>query len=141
MISFHILVPICIILWEIENKYIIHSIFYLNGNYQVEVVPSLVNELVQSIPYTGEYLVNEDKVWIGVSRANGSKCERCWNFSLQVGSFVEHPTLCGRCFNVIAGIQPAPVIAAVSWDIKWLNPSQRSELQPELVNAPFELWQ
>lgn len=81
---------------------------------QVEVVPSLVNELVQSIPYTGEYLVNEDKVWIGVSRANGSKCERCWNFSLQVGSFVEHPTLCGRCFNVIAGIQPAPVIAAVS---------------------------
>ncbi|XWS22450.1 hypothetical protein CRYUN_Cryun29cG0035900 [Craigia yunnanensis] len=88
----------------------LHRIFLTS---QVEVVPSLINELVQTIPYTGEYLVQEDRVWIGVSRADGSKCERCWNYSLQVGSFMEHPTLCGRCFNVV-GIQPIPAMAAVS---------------------------
>lgn len=55
----------------------------------------------------------ENKVFIGVSRAEGSKCERCWNFSPQVGSFAEHPTLCGRCFNVVVD-QSVPVLAAAS---------------------------
>ncbi|KAK6252710.1 hypothetical protein QUC31_014430 [Theobroma cacao] len=87
----------------------LHRIFLTS---QVEVVASLGNEL-QNIPYTGEYLVQEDKVWIGVSRAEGSKCERCWNYSTQVGSFMEHPTLCGRCFSVV-GIQPTPEMAAVT---------------------------
>lgn len=78
---------------------------------QVEVVPSLDHELVQNISHTGEYVVEDDRVWIGVSRADGSKCERCWNYSPQVGSFTEHPTLCARCFNVV-GIQPTPAMAA-----------------------------
>ncbi|OMO82700.1 Aminoacyl-tRNA synthetase, class Ia [Corchorus capsularis] len=80
---------------------------------QVEVVSSLGNELVETIQHSGEYLVGEDRVWIGVSRAEGSKCERCWNYSTQVGSFVEHPTLCSRCFNVVADTQLMPPMAAV----------------------------
>ncbi|KAK5803387.1 isoleucine--tRNA ligase, chloroplastic/mitochondrial [Gossypium arboreum] len=86
----------------------LHRIFLTS---QVEVVPSLDQELVQNISHTGEYVVEDDRVWIGVSRADGSKCERCWNYSPQVGSFTEHPTLCGRCFNVV-GIQPTPAMAA-----------------------------
>ncbi|MBA0731651.1 hypothetical protein Golax_023319 [Gossypium laxum] len=86
----------------------LHRIFLTS---QVEVVPSLDHELVQNISHTGEYVVEDDRVWIGVSRADGSKCERCWNYSPQVGSFTEHPTLCGRCFNVV-GIQPSPAMAA-----------------------------
>ncbi|TYH01980.1 hypothetical protein ES288_A09G102600v1 [Gossypium darwinii] len=86
----------------------LHRIFLMS---QVEVVPSLDHELVQNISHTGEYVVEDDRVWIGVSRADGSKCERCWNYSPQVGSFTEHPTLCGRCFNVV-GIQPTPAMAA-----------------------------
>ncbi|TYI64556.1 hypothetical protein E1A91_D09G096900v1 [Gossypium mustelinum] len=86
----------------------LHRIFLTS---QVEVVPSLDHELVQNISHTGEYVVEDDRVWIGVSRADGSKCERCWNYSPQVGSFTEHPTLCGRCFNVV-GIQPTPAMAA-----------------------------
>ncbi|KAH9765819.1 isoleucine--tRNA ligase [Citrus sinensis] len=81
---------------------------------QVEVLPSTPNGLIRNIPYSGEYLVEgKDKVWIGVSRAEGSKCERCWNYSTQVGSFVEHPTLCSRCYEVLA-VQPIPSMAAVS---------------------------
>ncbi|MBA0739804.1 hypothetical protein Gogos_013039 [Gossypium gossypioides] len=86
----------------------LHRIFLTS---QVEVVPSLDHELVQNISHTGEYVVEDDRVWIGVSKADGSKCERCWNYSPQVGSFTEHPTLCGRCFNVV-GIQPTPAMAA-----------------------------
>ncbi|XP_022137948.1 isoleucine--tRNA ligase, chloroplastic/mitochondrial [Momordica charantia] len=80
---------------------------------QAEVHRSIENELVENIPYTGECLIRGSKVWIGVSRAEGSKCERCWNFSLRVGSFLEHPTLCKRCFDVVAG-HPEPAMAAIS---------------------------
>lgn len=84
-------------------------------NLQVEILPSLEHERNDDeVPYRGEYLIDgKNKVWIGVARAKGSKCERCWNFSLQVGSFDEHPSLCSRCYNVIAG-QQEPALAAVS---------------------------
>ncbi|KAA8548941.1 hypothetical protein F0562_000625 [Nyssa sinensis] len=89
----------------------LHRIFITS---QVEIVSSLENERIENIPYTGEYLTGEkSRVWIGVSRADGSKCERCWNYSRQVGSFMEHPTLCSRCYNVVAG-QPFPALVAVS---------------------------
>jgi len=34
---------------------------------------------------------------VGVSRAMGTKCNRCWNYSGTVGQNPEHPTLCARC--------------------------------------------
>ncbi len=34
---------------------------------------------------------------IGVSRARGEKCTRCWNFSESVASSGDHPALCDRC--------------------------------------------
>ncbi|KAG6668104.1 isoleucine--tRNA ligase, chloroplastic/mitochondrial [Carya illinoinensis] len=81
---------------------------------QAEVLPSLEDELISHIPFKGECLIQgQSKVWIGVSRAEGSKCERCWNFSPQVGSFPEHPTLCSRCYNVV-GVQPLSAVAVTS---------------------------
>lgn len=87
----------------------LHRIFIIS---QVEILSSLNDAQIENIPYTGEYLIEgENKIWIGVSRAEGSKCERCWNFSHQVGSFAEHPTLCSRCFSAVDG-QPMPALAA-----------------------------
>ena len=37
----------------------------------------------------------------GVTRAEGSKCQRCWNYSTKVGLDTEHPSLCERCSPVI----------------------------------------
>jgi isoleucyl-tRNA synthetase len=34
---------------------------------------------------------------IVVRRADGEKCERCWNYSVRVGESPEFPTLCERC--------------------------------------------
>lgn len=80
---------------------------------QVEILSSLDDEMVSSIPYSGKYTDQRiGETWIGVTRAHGMKCERCWNYSLQVGSFVEHPTLCARCFSVV-DVQPLPTAAGV----------------------------
>jgi len=34
---------------------------------------------------------------IGVSKARGVKCERCWNYSETVGDDADNPTICTRC--------------------------------------------
>jgi isoleucyl-tRNA synthetase len=38
---------------------------------------------------------------IQVVKAEGTKCERCWNYRTTVGTYSEHPTLCDRCYNAI----------------------------------------
>ncbi|MGH7343648.1 MAG: isoleucine--tRNA ligase [Candidatus Rokuibacteriota bacterium] len=38
---------------------------------------------------------------IGVDRARGEKCERCWTRSEYVGQSREHPTLCERCVPIV----------------------------------------
>ena len=38
---------------------------------------------------------------IGVDRARGEKCERCWMRSERVGENAEHRTLCERCVPVV----------------------------------------
>ncbi|RDY04671.1 Isoleucine--tRNA ligase, chloroplastic/mitochondrial, partial [Mucuna pruriens] len=89
----------------------LHRIFITS---QAEILPSLDDEHIVNIPYSGECLIQgKKKVWIGISRAVGSKCERCWNYSQQVGSFLDHPTLCSRCYDVVALHVPSEV-AAVS---------------------------
>ena len=40
---------------------------------------------------------------IGIARAPGQKCERCWMRSERVGESAEHPTLCDRCVRVVTG--------------------------------------
>jgi isoleucyl-tRNA synthetase len=40
---------------------------------------------------------------IGVMDAAGEKCDRCWNYSPHVGVSPEHPALCERCVEVLAG--------------------------------------
>jgi isoleucyl-tRNA synthetase len=40
-------------------------------------------------------------MFIKVERASGSKCERCWNWSISVGKFEDHPQVCERCYDAI----------------------------------------
>jgi len=40
---------------------------------------------------------------IGVDRAPGEKCERCWTRTEEVGRDRDHPTLCARCVRVVSG--------------------------------------
>ena len=38
---------------------------------------------------------------IEVSRARGTKCERCWHYEGDVGQHPDHPHICGRCVGVL----------------------------------------
>jgi isoleucyl-tRNA synthetase len=69
---------------------------------QVEVVP----------PRTpAEHLA---PIRVEVARADGAKCERCWNYSTQVGSSREYPTVCERCLAALAEIAAADGPGAAS---------------------------
>jgi isoleucyl-tRNA synthetase len=36
---------------------------------------------------------------IGVTKARGKKCDRCWVYSEAVGANREHPDICDRCLS------------------------------------------
>jgi isoleucyl-tRNA synthetase len=42
---------------------------------------------------------------VKVFRADGKKCERCWNYSERVGEFNRYPTVCERCIEALAEIE------------------------------------
>ena len=43
-------------------------------------------------------------VGVQVSKADGKKCERCWNYSIHVGEDNVYPTVCERCSAVLKEI-------------------------------------
>jgi isoleucyl-tRNA synthetase len=42
---------------------------------------------------------------VSVQRADGKKCDRCWNYSVHVGENPRYPTICERCSEAIAEIE------------------------------------
>jgi isoleucyl-tRNA synthetase len=46
-----------------------------------------------------------DALQISVARAQGKKCERCWNYSTHVGENAEYPTVCERCVAALTEIE------------------------------------
>ena len=66
---------------------------------QVEVEPAAPNGAVQSESLPG--------LAIKIERADGAKCERCWNYSTHVGENHRYPTVCERCTQALAEIESA----------------------------------
>jgi isoleucyl-tRNA synthetase len=46
-------------------------------------------------------------VHVEVKKADGLKCERCWNYSTRVGEDKNYPTVCERCAAVLKEIESA----------------------------------
>jgi isoleucyl-tRNA synthetase len=46
-------------------------------------------------------------VHVVVEKAPGAKCERCWNYSVQVGASARYPTVCERCLLALEEIERA----------------------------------
>jgi isoleucyl-tRNA synthetase len=42
---------------------------------------------------------------VTVHRADGTKCERCWNYSTHVGENADYPTVCERCVKALHEIE------------------------------------
>ena len=46
---------------------------------------------------------DEKEMKVEVLRAEGKKCERCWNYEVSVGQHPEHQAICERCIEAIKG--------------------------------------
>jgi isoleucyl-tRNA synthetase len=73
---------------------------------QVEITKSLEN--YDSAPYKGIVPINWPRLInmplkVAILKADGHKCDRCWNYSLSVGTFPEDPTICDRCEAALKG--------------------------------------
>lgn len=70
---------------------------YLFLSSQVELLdaPGILADL--------KYSAEAGGLSIGVVDAEGKKCDRCWNYSPQVGESAEHPLLCERCIPALEG--------------------------------------
>ncbi len=64
---------------------------------QVELVDSM--DLIS----TAKHSTIAETFGVAMAEAEGVKCDRCWNYSLNVGSFELHPLLCDRCVDAIGG--------------------------------------
>ena len=47
----------------------------------------------------------DDEFAVKVSRAQGQKCERCWNYSTRVGESSRYPSVCERCVEALEEIE------------------------------------
>jgi isoleucyl-tRNA synthetase len=45
------------------------------------------------------------QVHVEVRKADGAKCERCWNYSTRVGEDKKYPTVCERCSAVLKELE------------------------------------
>ena len=72
---------------QLPGLFIVSQVELINagsGEFKSEMVPSLE---------------------VTVQRADGKKCERCWNYSIHVGENSRYPTICERCSEAIAEIE------------------------------------
>ncbi|MEO5359970.1 MAG: isoleucine--tRNA ligase [Nitrospirota bacterium] len=66
---------------------------------QAAVMPlDVITDELRQQSHTDETL---PELFIIVTRAEGEKCGRCWNFSTTVGSFHDEPEVCERCYPVL----------------------------------------
>ncbi len=52
---------------------------------------------------TLERITESSTLEVEVKRAAGNRCERCWVYDTSVGDNREHPTICARCWQIVAG--------------------------------------
>ena len=64
---------------------------YLFLSSQVSLLDS--PETIQSVEFKSE----SENLTVGIIKADGHKCDRCWNYSDTVGTFKDDPTICDRC--------------------------------------------
>ena len=81
-----------------ENWKELPRIFIVSQLEALEQSREGVEEASANIPFLQETV----KFSIAVEKADGLKCERCWNYSTSVGKESNHPTLCPKCISALA---------------------------------------
>jgi isoleucyl-tRNA synthetase len=77
-----------------ENQKLLPALFIVS---QVVVSPATIDGATTSEALPG--------LQIKIDRADGKKCDRCWNYSIHVGENPRYPTVCERCTAALAEIE------------------------------------
>lgn len=66
------------------------------------IVSQVELDRVTSLDSTSGLAIDEGLgIAVRVIKADGTKCERCWNYRRSVGTFPQHPTICDRCLEAV----------------------------------------
>ncbi|MBL7151522.1 MAG: isoleucine--tRNA ligase [Candidatus Omnitrophica bacterium] len=78
-----------------------------NNQERYRFLRSLQGDLCEVFKVSQVEIIKDDnlgaEVKFEVFKAEGEKCQRCWNFSHSVGRNKDHPVLCERCLKAIGG--------------------------------------
>jgi isoleucyl-tRNA synthetase len=81
------------------------SSFELLQRYQNDLRFIFIVSQVSLVKLSGQVASETGSIRVSVSRAEGEKCERCWNYSTRVGESETYPTVCERCVAALAEIE------------------------------------
>jgi isoleucyl-tRNA synthetase len=68
----------------------------------------IVSQVAVLPAYPAEGHDGAEALAVKIARAEGKKCERCWNYSVHVSENSRYPTVCERCSAALAEIEQAP---------------------------------
>jgi isoleucyl-tRNA synthetase len=58
--------------------------------------------IAEGNPPAGSFTLPEVAgIGVVIEKASGSKCERCWKYTIDVGAVTQHPSVCERCATVV----------------------------------------
>jgi isoleucyl-tRNA synthetase len=98
---------------EIGSSFDAQIILLTNSQIRYNYVASLKEDLLEIFKVSGVNVVKQDsldggspckscpEISVAVSKADGTKCVRCWNYSNSVGASKEHPQICDKCLGAI----------------------------------------
>jgi len=78
----------------LRSLFIVSQVELLSYESEESISPELLREAYESEDLKG--------LFVCVRKAEGRKCERCWNYSVHVGSFPAAPEVCERCVKVVS---------------------------------------
>lgn len=68
---------------------------------RVTIVNSPDEVLAMCPKYHQKSSESESRLTVGVCKADGKKCDRCWYYSESVGEDHDHPDVCPRCADAV----------------------------------------
>ena len=101
---------------EIGSSFDAQIILLTNSQIRYNYVASLGSDLLEIFKVSGVSVVKLDtleggvpskscpEISIVVSKADGTKCVRCWNYSQTVGASSKHPQICDKCLGAIGEV-------------------------------------
>jgi len=77
----------------------------IDASPEMMVLLTSLSDWLKSVFIVSQVVLKENPeikgIQVKIARAEGSKCERCWNYDVSVGKDETHPSLCTRCVTAI----------------------------------------